>query len=82
MLKCLGLENTGATSGQEPVSGKQGKGTIDEPFDQGNAGGMSRESVVHWESCLTSCGHRRRRVLTARKRPCFQWNQDLEHRPL
>ena len=26
------------TGGQEPISGQQGKGTIDEPYDQGNKG--------------------------------------------
>jgi hypothetical protein len=26
------------TGGKEPVSGEQGKGTINEPFDQGNSG--------------------------------------------
>jgi hypothetical protein len=25
------------TAGQEPISGMQGKGSIDQPFDQGNA---------------------------------------------
>lgn len=27
-------------SGEEPPSGIQGKGTIDEPYDQGNAPGI------------------------------------------
>ena len=27
------------SSGQEPVSGEQGKGSVEEPFDQGNAEG-------------------------------------------
>ena len=26
------------THGQEPISGQQGKGTVNEPFDQGNSG--------------------------------------------
>lgn len=26
------------TGGQEPISGAQGKGTVDEPYDQGNKG--------------------------------------------
>ena len=34
------LENIGE-SGQEPLSGVQGKGTVTEPYDQGNAGGES-----------------------------------------
>ena len=25
-------------SGQEPISGEQGKGTVEEPFDRGNEG--------------------------------------------
>lgn len=29
-------------SGQEPVSGKQGQGTADKPFDQGNQDGELR----------------------------------------
>jgi hypothetical protein len=29
------------TGGQEPLSGTQGKGTVNEPFDQGNAGGWT-----------------------------------------
>ncbi len=33
----------GAQSGQEPVSGVQGKGTTSEPYDQGNAGGTSHD---------------------------------------
>jgi hypothetical protein len=32
-------ENVAAQSGQEPVSGVQGKGTATEPYDQGNASG-------------------------------------------
>jgi hypothetical protein len=27
-----------AESGQEPISGEQGKGTVEEPFDRGNEG--------------------------------------------
>ena len=30
------------TGGQEPVSGQQGKGTPNEPFDQGNAGKLEQ----------------------------------------
>lgn len=30
------------SSGQEPVSGEQGKGSVGEPFDQGNAEGERR----------------------------------------
>jgi hypothetical protein len=26
------------TGGKEPLSGEQGKGTVNEPFDQGNSG--------------------------------------------
>lgn len=26
------------TGGKEPISGEQGKGTVNEPFDQGNSG--------------------------------------------
>ena len=29
---------TNETAGKEPLSGEQGKGTVAEPFDQGNAG--------------------------------------------
>lgn len=29
---------TNETAGKEPVSGQTGKGTIDEPYDQGNSG--------------------------------------------
>lgn len=29
---------TNETGGKEPVSGQTGKGTIDEPYDQGNSG--------------------------------------------
>lgn len=29
---------TNETGGKEPVSGQMGKGTIDEPYDQGNSG--------------------------------------------
>jgi hypothetical protein len=29
---------TNETGGKEPISGEQGKGTISEPFDQGNSG--------------------------------------------
>lgn len=35
-------ETTGnETGGKEPISGEQGKGTVKEPFDQGNAGKRS-----------------------------------------
>jgi len=27
-------------SGQEPISGEQGKGTVEEPFDRGNEGAL------------------------------------------
>jgi hypothetical protein len=30
--------STNETGGKEPISGAQGKGTVNEPFDQGNAG--------------------------------------------
>jgi hypothetical protein len=29
---------TNETAGKEPVSGQTGKGTVDEPYDQGNSG--------------------------------------------
>lgn len=29
---------TNETAGKEPVSGQIGKGTVDEPYDQGNSG--------------------------------------------
>ena len=31
-------------SGQEPISGEQGKGTVEEPFDRGNEGACFRSS--------------------------------------
>jgi hypothetical protein len=34
------------TGGSEPLSGAQGKGTVDEPFDQGNAGKRSYRRVT------------------------------------
>jgi hypothetical protein len=34
------------TGGSEPLSGTQGKGTVDEPFDQGNAGKRSCRRVT------------------------------------
>lgn len=37
----FGEQNTtqsNETTGQEPISGQQGKGTVDEPYDQGNSG--------------------------------------------
>ena len=36
-------------SGQEPVSGQVGAGTAAEPYDQGNAVGMSTQHVLHRE---------------------------------
>ena len=32
---------TNETAGKEPVSGQTGKGTVDEPYDQGNSGEFS-----------------------------------------
>ncbi|KAF2748791.1 hypothetical protein M011DRAFT_466563 [Sporormia fimetaria CBS 119925] len=34
------------TAGQEPISGQQGKGTANEPFDQGNAGKLECEQLL------------------------------------
>jgi hypothetical protein len=34
------------TAGQEPISGQQGKGTANEPFDQGNTGKLYALSPV------------------------------------
>lgn len=33
-------------SGQEPLSGEQGKGTAEQPFDQGNAEGESHSGTT------------------------------------
>jgi hypothetical protein len=38
-----GKENE--TSGKEPVSGQTGKGTVDEPYDQGNSGECTRRDL-------------------------------------
>lgn len=35
---------TNETTGKEPLSGEQGKGTINDPFDQGNAGERQRRA--------------------------------------
>lgn len=37
-----GLGDPKAQSGEEPLSGKQGKGTAGEPYDQGNSEGRPR----------------------------------------
>lgn len=37
------------TAGKEPVSGEQGKGTVVDPFDKGNAGKcMTRSIITDW----------------------------------
>lgn len=39
--------STNETGGKEPLSGAQGKGTVSEPFDKGNAG--ERLAACHVE---------------------------------
>jgi len=38
--------NNTEQSGNEPVSGKMGAGTVDEPYDQGNADGGGEYPLV------------------------------------
>jgi hypothetical protein len=45
-------ENVGAQSGQEPVSGVQGKGTATEPYDQGNASGTKISPSINMSTSL------------------------------
>jgi hypothetical protein len=35
------------TAGEEPISGQQGKGTVNEPYDQGNAGKFSETPTAY-----------------------------------
>ena len=45
-------------SGSEPVSGETGAGTVDEPYDQGNEAGMSKQ-------CSSCSNNRKSRSLYA-----------------
>jgi hypothetical protein len=45
------------TGGREPISGEQGKGTVNEPFDQGNKG----EHVIMWCTAMALTGSQRTR---------------------
>jgi hypothetical protein len=38
--------STNETGGTEPVSGLQGKGTVDEPFDKGNSGRLGYSRLI------------------------------------
>ena len=49
------------TLGQEPISGEQGKGTINEPYDQGNSGKELPHADIAINPnvtamCLAACG--------------------------
>lgn len=44
---------TNETAGKEPVSGQTGKGTVDEPYDQGNSGESSPERAKAF--CTGTC---------------------------
>jgi hypothetical protein len=41
------------TAGQEPISGQKGKGTVDDPYDQGNLG-TTNYSFHPYQSFLDS----------------------------
>jgi len=46
------------TGGKEPLSGEQGKGTIAEPFDQGNKGMQERDmSDQTFTNCASKTPH-------------------------
>lgn len=54
LKSATGLGDPKQQSGEEPLSGEQGKGTVGEPYDQGNSeGGFHLEEsqllIVHWE---------------------------------
>lgn len=44
--------STNETGGKEPLSGEQGKGTVNEPFDQGNSGARLLRQLI-LQSVLT-----------------------------
>lgn len=48
---------TNETVGKEPVSGQTGKGTIDEPYDQGNSGewDSKAEDRLRWSVLTAAC---------------------------
>ena len=43
-------------SGEEPLSGEQGKGTAEQPFDQGNAEGESHSGPHVLQPPVLNCG--------------------------
>ena len=55
LKSATGLTNK-LQSGEEPVSGKQGKGTASQPYDQGNAEGNYFTSPPSFDQgiCITS----------------------------
>jgi hypothetical protein len=44
-------ENQNETAGKEPISGEQGKGTVNDPYDQGNSGKKAAITCSS-QSCL------------------------------
>lgn len=50
-----GETNTNETGGKEPLSGAQGKGTVNEPFDKGNAGERTRQHAISKIVLIMAC---------------------------
>ena len=51
---------TNETAGKEPVSGQTGKGTVDEPYDQGNSGEFDIKAEERPRRCMLTVTSRGR----------------------
>ena len=51
---------TNETAGKEPVSGQTGKGTVDEPYDQGNSGECKSKADERLKWCMLTAACRGR----------------------